>query len=192
MRFLNIAFDLDSTLIDFHTVFTHIVASTFGLACKRPEAWDLESAYGITDAQRKWALDLTYEKLHTVPIYDGVRDFLKLLWLATGDPISIISARPISSATVTHKLVDACVCRGIPYVLTLTGDNVGKLPHLRGFKYYAEDNSDVAWLLATQTDTKVFLVKQPYNKGLVHTNIRPIDGIKDLLKMPMNTFWEER
>ena len=192
MKFLNIAFDLDSTLVDFHALFTYIAASTFGLEHERPEEWDLRSAYGLTTAQRKEALDITYGYWPMMLAYDGVWDFLKLLWLATGDPISIVSARPISAADHTHKLVAEKVCKNVSYTLAFAEDNAGKTPYLRRYKYYVEDNADVAWQLATQTDTHVFLIDQPYNQWLQHNNITRIEGVKDLLDRPAQQFWEEK
>jgi hypothetical protein len=192
MRFLNIAFDLDNTLVNFGKAFNLSALSEFGLHDKIPNVYDYTISHGMTDEQRMVCLKDVYEHYGMLSVYDGVRDLMKLLWVGTGDPITIISARPTSSAVNTHKLVMERICKSVPYTLVLTENSVEKIPYLRRFHYYVDDNIDMAWMLATQTDTKVFLVDQPYNRGLIHENIAPITGIKELLEMDINLFWEEK
>ena len=190
MKRLNIAFDLDNTLIDFSTLFNHVAKIFFNADCTDPSSYNYEISHGLTAEQRIQCLRGTYACTLETPILPGAKEFLTRLWRKSRSPITIITARPIEVATETHKLIQAKLCYNIPYTLAFSGTS-NKFSFLHGYKYYVEDHPDIAWTLATQTKMRVFLIDQPYNRSVEHGHILHIPGIGDLLHYPISTFIEE-
>ena len=193
-RFINIAFDLDDTLVEFAAAFEKVAADQFGAHPTETDSYSLMDIYGLDILQVHLCLDVLYTQSCLQPCR-GARNLIVHLWHWTHDPISIITARPIESAQCTHDLIRRYLCR-TPYTLSLpSGDDKGamaKIPYILRFKYYVEDNPEVAWLLATQTNVKVFLIDKPYNKELNHGNITRIKDIRELLEMhPLEMFTTE-
>ncbi len=194
-RFINIAFDLDDTLVDFAAAFEKVVSDRFyGTKPCKSDLYSLEDIYKLPPMHINYCLDLLYAQRFLQPC-PGARNLISRLWHWTHDPLSIITARPIESAQDTHDLIRRYLCR-TPYTLSLpSGDDRGalaKIPYILRFKYYVEDNPEVAWLLATQTDVHVFLVDKPYNKELNHGNITRIKDMRELLERhPLEMFATE-
>lgn len=188
MNHLNIAFDLDNTLVNFSRIFDIMAESLFDAYCVDPSDYNYEKSHNLTPEQRAKCLEEAFKYPHLTPAYFGAPDLLKTLWINTGDPITVITARPIEVATETHKLVSKKLCPNIPYTLIFTEV---KAHYLSRFKYYVEDHPDSAWMFAAQMNMKVFLIDQPYNQDLEHTNIQRIKDPSELLKDPI-MFMEER
>ena len=185
-RFINIAFDLDDTLVDFFPAFTKVAQDQFNAVRRDSTSYSLMDIYGLSILQVHICLDILYKQSCLQPC-PGAQNLISRLWHWTHDPISIITARPIESAQSTHDLIRHRLCR-TPYTLSLPSGNdrgaLAKIPYILRFKYYVEDNPEIAWLLATQTNVKVFLIDKPYNKELNHRNITRIKDMRGLLEMP--------
>ncbi len=193
-RFINIAFDLDDTLVYFADAFAAVAADRFGAHPTETDSYSLMDIYGLDILQIHLCMDILYKTCFLQPC-PGAQNLISRLWHWTHDPLSIITARPIESVQDTHDLIRRYLCR-TPYTLSLpSGDDKGamaKIPYILKFKYYVEDNPEVAWLLATQTDVHVFLVDKPYNKELDHGNITRIKYVSQLLEMhPLEMFATE-
>ena len=193
-RFINIAFDLDDTLVDFASAFKTAALTRFKAKPAKTDSYSLMDIYGLDILQVHICLDILYKQSYLQPC-PGARNLISRLWHWTCDPISIITARPIESAQYTHDLIRRYLCR-TPYTLSLPSSHdkgaMAKIPYILRFKYYVEDNPEVAWLLATQSDVHVFLVDKPYNKELNHRNITRIKDMRELLEMhPLEMFATE-
>ena len=193
-RFINIAFDLDDTLVDFAPAFEAVAEDQFGAHPTETDTYSLMDIYGLDILQVHLCLDILYKKCLLQPC-PGARNLISRLWHWTHDPLSIITARPIESVQDTHDLIRRYLYR-TPYTLSLPSGNdrgaLAKIPYILRFKYYVEDNPEVAWLLATQTDVHVFLIDKPYNKELDHGNITRIKDVSQLLEMhPLEMFATE-
>ncbi len=105
MKFLNIAFDLDDTLVDFTAAFKASLLQHFGVAGEPGKIYTNFIDEVPTDVEHDYCFDDIYFNYAKMPVFPGVVDLLKLLWLATGDPITIVSARPITIATLSVYLL---------------------------------------------------------------------------------------
>jgi hypothetical protein len=189
MEFLNIAFDLDDTLIDFTEALHQSVFDIYGVNFRADNAdcWSLQTRYGLTQEQVDRALSHAYTQWITINTIPGARELLQALWDPIGDPITIISARPTDNIAQTHRMIQHKLCENMLYTLAQSGylRHLEKVPFIRRFKYYVDDNPHVAHVLALKTDVHVFLINKPYNQWVKHDNITRINSIADLLEYPI-------
>lgn len=181
MKLIDIAFDLDGVLVDIIEPLRFWLQKLY-----KAKIVNLDQYQFITDpileSYQLWkCINLCYKFYKKVPIYPGAIQLLKKLYfLSDGDPIRIITARPAkTSANFTYRFISEKLC-SFPYELILTSER-SKLPYLKRYTYFIEDNREIAIELA-DSDKKVFLIGRSYNRlRCNHENIIEIESIEELL-----------
>ena len=184
----NVAFDLDGTLIALTEVLFPILSAMVkkdvSKYYKNRKSFDLEiPEIGLTTKVIERGLKISYRLHNYVAVYEGVYDLFFELYERTGDPIRIITARPVWCAGHTHKLVRR-IMQDIPYILIFSKK---KEIYLKGFKYFVDDRRKMALDLAN----KGFIVFVPccnYNEGIDHPNVIYIDKFKELQEKYIHLF----
>jgi hypothetical protein len=133
---------------------------------------------------------LTYERWQDIPIFDGVKEFLReLYWRGDNDPIRIITARPSQlCANDTYKL---CERLGVPFELIMTGNpntmqpgqpDVDKFDYLHRYRFFVDDRRKTAIELS-ERGKFIYMPKTVYNKlDRKYEHIKEIDSVADLSK----------
>ena len=126
---------------------------------------------------------MDYEETAILP---GAEEFIHRMYELTGQPFLIVTARPISHATETHKLIKR-FAKKTPYVVAFA-DGCVKHRYLSGYKFFIEDRRRTAIDLVNMGKI-VFLINTVYNqpteemlsnKILMEEIIR-IDSLTDLI-----------
>ena len=181
---LNIAFDLDGTLVDVFTMLTNYMEMVTGKRVEEPKDYGLMSDYGCSEEIVQQAINKMHLNWKSCQPLPHAKELWKDLWAATHDPITIVTARSTHYATETYALVNHIFGTHIPYRISFAKGNMGKSPYLYDFRYFVEDNGSTAWSLAKAGIT-VFLLKTSYNKDMwnIHSDIQPIDSLKDIVDL---------
>lgn len=180
-KLIDIAFDLDGTLINIMDPVERLLFEKFGAKIVHPDGFQLHTEPFLEDEQIWECINEAYEFHDEIKIYPGATELLtKLYSLSDNDPIKIITARPPKrAANTTYKYVSERLC-DLPYELVIVSDN-DKLPYLHRYTYFVEDRRKTAIQLA-EAGKKVFFLKRKWNKlPKAYENICEIDAIKRLI-----------
>ena len=184
MQKLNIAFDLDEVLVDVMSHFKRI-AKIHGYDTKTPIRYGLaNNPQFSTPTMSKTTVDYiwsqVYEAYWMIKPYEAVPELLETLHKKSGDPIKIITNRPVYAASPTYYLMDT-FCK-VPYEIAFT-NGWSKLTYLNGIKFFVEDRRKIALELA-ENDKTVFMPKKSWNKlNVTHPEIHEISEITEILNL---------
>jgi hypothetical protein len=189
IKLLNIAFDLDSTLVDLMPMFEEIVFERYGDTIKKYRGFIIETEKNLPWSKLLPCFHETYRRWEEVIIYPGVEQFLQELYCYTShDPIRIITARPAYiAANDTYRL---CERFGVPFELIMTGNpetmtpgqpECNKFNYLNRYRFFVDDRRKTAIDLSKR-GKYVYMPKQTYNdlNGVEYPGLEPIDSVADL------------
>ena len=181
MHKIKIAFDLDGVLVDMIHVFNICLQETYKISVPETyDQFDISKTLPLTKKQIWEIFYKAYPKVYLFPIYPGAKKLLAKLHEATGEPITILTARPYQFAPDTYQLAQR-ICKKIPFTLILKHKRCHKSCHLAGFEYYIEDRRKTALELVGM-GFKMFLVDKCYNQiPFQVANLAQIDLIADLI-----------
>ena len=184
MKKIDIAFDLDSVLVDPMPVFRKVIYRRYGSKIISHTRWHIELEPEITFDQFLDSFQETYELYKEIPILKGARRMLNRLHrLAPDDPIKIVTARRIDTAVVTYKLIRERIFDG-PFDLSFApGEDKSK--YLCHHHYFVEDRRKNALSLA-EKGIIVYMPDCPWNQSagnrlIDHPKINRIKGVYELL-----------
>ena len=160
---LNIAFDLDGTLVRLMPVVERVIFKKYGAMVKPNERFHLETVPRLTNRQFALAFDEAYWQILDIKPVAFAQAFLRKLCGLTGEPITIVTARPVSAATPTLELIRHWF--DVPVFLAMVGSHKDKLTYLSNFDYFVEDRRATARLLADAGKTVIVPIC-PYNAGM--------------------------
>jgi len=186
----NIAFDLDSTLVDLTTVFNTVLDEMFpGHRKLNVDSFQIHTEPALTNKEIWWVFYEVFPRVKDLKPFPGAIETLEKLYQYTGDPISIITARPMNFATETYRLVHR-IMGSIPYSLHITQDSREKIKYLHGIDYFVDDRRRTAIELA-ENGKHVYLVDRPWNQELPDlspkvfhsiTRIAEVEALKPIIE----------
>lgn len=181
---LNIAFDLDCTLVDMIAQVRRYLEND-GYALKDICRYDMTSAIEpqMTEEQLWQYFKKCYERHDETPVCEGVVELLEMLYAKSQKPILIVTQRPSWAASQSYALVERFL--NVPFVICFADKRFGKIAYLNDIDYFVEDRKKTAKELAAH-GKKVFMIRQSWNNMPANQNIIKIDGIGDLIQ------WSER
>lgn len=192
MIVLDIAFDLDGTLIHLMPVFEEILWDLYKAVVPRKRSFKIYTEPDLPYDTIKECFDLAFEQYEKIEIHSGVKQLFEKLYDLTEkkDPIRIITARPISSAVHTYKLVNR-ICDNVDSEVIIVEDSDNKIKHLNRYSYFVDDRRKTSLHLASFGKT-VFMPVKHYNTPLPkkHEGIIMIDSITSLYPIA-DTFIKE-
>jgi hypothetical protein len=109
-------------------------------------------------------------------------NFITKLYESIQEPITFISARPLSLKDITEEWFDAHFGETIQYNVICCDHGKNKEEHLDGFKYFVEDDPTHADSICKKVD-KLFILDRPWNLGTdigYNKSIERIDRVSDL------------
>lgn len=173
---MNIAFDLDDVLIDLCGAFIPTINRVMGgekIIYNEVKEYNLEKC-GATKEALNYAARSVYKFWRTeTPPYPEADEVLRNIFIQTGRPIRIVTARPNYCAAET---LDMCneYFKHIPLEVIFV-NGYGKSIFLKDFDTFVEDRRKTALELA-DLGKHVYLVDKPYNQ----CEHKGITRIKDL------------
>lgn len=203
-KLLNVAFDLDGTLIDLMTAFERILWERY--QCKIPHHRNYKI---VTEPDLSWdkiekVFCEAFSCIEEIQLKPGAYEILKELYSRSDhDPIRIITARPYwIAANDTYDLVDK-ICQDIPYEIVIvatkgitmgTGPDAEKHIYLNRYKYYVDDRRKTCIDLSTNHNKICFMPTTSYNTlpiGQRFDGIIPIANIGELKHHIEDSFYTE-
>ena len=188
MKKIDIAFDIDSVLVDPMPVFRKVIKERYNGKIIRHDHWHIYTEPELTLDQFLDSFQEVYERYDEMPIFKGARSLLKKLSEACpDDPLCFITARRLETAVVTHKLINERLAPNALYTLSFARE-YPKIKYMRHHHYMIEDRAKNALSLA-QNGISVFMPDQPWNQKYNHPelkdqpNINRIKGVHELLFM---------
>lgn len=184
MKKIDIAFDLDSVLVDPMPVFKDVIYRRYGAKVVSLDHWHIKMEPDISFDQFIDSFQETYELYNLMPIMKGARRMLNRLHkLAPDDPIKIVTARRYNTAVVSLKLIKDRIFDG-PFDLSFApGEDKSK--YLCHHHYFVEDRRKNALSLA-ENGIIVYMPDCPWNQDrpgykIDHPKIKRIKGVYQLL-----------
>jgi hypothetical protein len=177
---IDIAFDLDSVLVDPMPVFRKVIKERYNAKIVRHDSWHIYTDPDLTLDEFLDTFREVYERWREMPILKGVRRLLARLGrMAPNDPIRIVTARRLNNANVTYESVKHLIPKR-PFNLSLApGEDKSK--YLCHHHYFVEDRAKNALSLA-QNGIIVYMPDCPWNQHCKpHPNINRIKGVYELL-----------
>lgn len=156
---LNIDFDLDGVLVNYLDYLKSFLL-TRGIKHIPTKQWYFDTVPEIKPEKLNEYINEAMrgvDHIHPIP---GARHVLKYLFELTGDPITIITARPHSNIDVTQESIER-VAGGIPYLFSLVDSGKEKFKYVRK-KCYIDDRRSNCIELAKRGYT-VFMPETEYN-----------------------------
>ena len=180
MRLIDIAFDLDGTLIHLMPVFEDIIWKMYKAKLPRNREFKIFTKPELDYPTIKWCFGEAFRRYEEFEIVPGVRElFSKLYELSDGDPIKIITARPYSSAECTYRLVER-ICKDIcdwEVIIVKNGDN--KIKHLKRYGHFVDDRRKTCLHLSSYRKT-VWMPKKTYNQPMAGHLVNQIESFEYL------------
>lgn len=156
---LNIDFDLDGVLINYLDHLKSFLLAR-GIDHIPTGRWYFDTVPEITPEKlNEYISEAMRDVDHIHPI-TGARHVLRYLFDLTGDPITIITARPHSNIDVTQESIER-VAGGMPYLFSLVDSGKEKFKYIRK-KCYIDDRRSTCIELAKRGYT-VFMPETEYN-----------------------------
>ncbi|MBI9082733.1 MAG: hypothetical protein JEZ11_03990 [Desulfobacterales bacterium] len=184
---INIAFDLDDTLVNMMSVFDDYLEAQHGR--RMPESYDQFDISGPAQLTKKeiWFLFYqVFDDINRFPIYPGAREVLTKLYEITGEPPCILTARPHRKASETYALVKRLM-KKTPFTLILQHPDMSKAGHLMamGYGHYVDDRRKNVLDIA-RAGIHAFMPERCYNQIPADVikasgNIGVIDGMTHFL-----------
>lgn len=180
LKKIDIAFDLDSVLVDPMPVFAKVIKRRYNGKIVKHDSWHIYTDPELTMAQFLDSFREVYHRYSEMPILKGARRLLNRLGtMAPDDPIRIITARRHENATDTYNLIKERLVHGAFDLSLAPGEDKSK--YLCHHHYFIEDRAKNALSLA-ENGIIVYLPDCPWNQHLKpHPNINRIKGIYELL-----------
>lgn len=182
MKLINIAFDLDGTLIDIIPTFKKVLWEKYKAKVPKYEGFKIKTNPHLEYDKIKECFLEAFKRIDDIKIFPEAQEFLhKLYKLADGnDPIRIVTARPLTSANDTYKICEK-ICKGIDFEVVIVEDSDNKIKYLNRYDYYVDDRRKTA-LHLTSFGKKVYMLKKEYNQPLPENhNVYQITSMKQLL-----------
>lgn len=166
MKLLDIAFDLDGTLIHLMPLFEKILWEEYKAKVPHIRKYRIVTKPEITYPEIKECFNKTFKRYNEVEIFPGVRElFSKLYELSDNDPIKIITARPYSSAEWTYRLVER-ICKDIcKWEVVIVKNSENKIKYLKRYKNYVDDRRKTCVQLSSHGKT-VWMPIKTYNQPM--------------------------
>lgn len=172
MRLIDIAFDLDGTLINLMPIFERIIWKNYKVKVVNNRKFNIVTEPKIEYDTIKWCFAEAFKRYEEIEIVPGVRElFSNLYELSDSDPIKIVTARPYNSAEWTYRLAER-ICKNIcewEVVIVKNSDN--KIKHLKRYKHFVDDRRKTVLHLSSHGKTVWMPIKnynQPMNSHLVN------------------------
>ncbi len=182
MKKINIAFDLDSVLVDPMPCFKKVIKKRYGAKIISHDTWHIviEPEISLDEFIASW--QEAYELWPEVKILPGARSLLRrLCTMAPDDPVKIITARRYEAANATYSLIkDRLMPKDGLFDLTVA-PRCDKSKYLYHHRYFVEDRVKNVISLV-KSDIHVFMTDWPWNQHCEpHPNVRRIVGVNELL-----------
>lgn len=175
---IKIAFDIDSTCVDFITPFAERIFHYTQKDISQCTRYNIVDEYSIPEDIMWESAHDVYRNYHDTPIYDGVPELMSMLSEAGQEPIRFVTSRPRKWAHYAYLLVER-FCK-VPFYICFSR-GYSKLDFLGGYSWFADDKRGIARELAA-AGINVFLVNQTYNQGCDGGRIFRIGGVGELVK----------
>ncbi len=184
MQKIQIAFDLDGTLIDIMIRVKELIFEIYKIELKENTRYKFEISNPELSKNQIWEIiRMVYQEVKTTPIYPGATELLTKLYEKTKEPPLIVTARPFDSANDTYAIVKR-IMKKAPFALILKHDKCHKADYLHGYQFYVEDRRKTAIELSDM-GFGVPLIRKNYNHipdvELKHPNIYYIEGVHELI-----------
>ena len=168
---INIAFDLDGTLVNIMEPFIHFAYDRFGVKVQPPKQYDLTVDIGLSRYQVDQIIDMVFEHWWLIPFYRNANIILQYLYKHTERPVTIITARNSDYEGVTRCLLDKF---DVEYDLIFAESSGDKFQKLGDISAYVEDRRKTAICLAGRGKT-IFLPDRPWNQDFWRPGIYRFD-----------------
>ena len=182
---IDIAFDIDSVLVDPMPVFRKVIKERYNGKIIKHDSWHIYTDPDLTLDEFLDCFQEVYERYEEMPILPGARRLLKHLSRACpDDPINFITARRLETAVVTHKLINERLAPNSLYTLSFARE-YDKTKYMHHHHYMIEDRAKNALSLA-QNDIVVYLPDQPWNQEYNHPELKDhpyINRIKGVIEL---------
>ncbi len=179
-------------------IYEEIVFEKYGEKVSQDRGYLIETESDLPWPKLEKCFYLLYKRWQEIPIYPGVKEFLRDLYSeGDNDPIRIITARPAHQcANNTYKL---CGRLGVPFELIMIGTpatmipgqpDIDKFDYLHRYTFFVDDRRKTAIELSKR-GKYVYMPKAEYNKlDHEYVFIKEIDSVTDLYEK-MNWFTVE-
>ncbi len=182
MRKIQIAFDLDGTLINIISRIEELILEIYGVTVCNNKQFKIETSTKLSKNEIWEIIEMVYQEVEVTPIYPGATELLTKLYEKTKEPPLILTARPFRAANDTYRVVQR-VTKGIPFALILKHNKSHKADYLHGYRFYVEDRRKTAFELSAM-GFGIPLIRRSYNHiPEIHKypNICYIEGIHELI-----------
>jgi len=156
-----IKFDLDGVLIDLHSMF-ELLMNRDGYEIVPNGKFQFETSPKLSNDEIWDYIKKAYLYTDVIPLQPFAKRLLREVYCYTTEPISILTARPLSAANHTYKVADRLM-DGIPYTIALIPNPADKVFHLAPNDVIIEDRRRTVLQLA-EIGIHSVLVDMPYNK----------------------------
>ena len=182
MKLIDIAFDLDGTLIHLMPVFERIIWEKYKAKVPSTRSFKIFTEPELDYETIMWCFGEAFKCIDEIEIIPGVRELFNILFKLADkkDPIKIITARPLSSANDTYKLCER-ICKNVDYELVIVETSDNKIKHLNRHNHYVDDRRKTCLHLASYNKT-LWMPKKHYNHPIESPeNLMVIDNIDVLI-----------
>jgi len=160
---LNINFDLDGVLVNYLDHLKTFLAKR-GIQHIPTGNWFFDTVPEISNEKLFEYINEAMRDVAQIFPMPGAHAVLRYLHDLTGDPITIVTNRPISNIDVTVRTIDY-VTGGVPYLFAMV-DSAKEKPRLIRTKCFIDDRRRTAIGLAKKGYT-VFMPKMEYNTPII-------------------------
>ena len=174
---INIEFDLDSTLVEIMKPFEKIIMRKHGIDVSGSTQYDLTKEFIISSFDVMAGFAEVYEMIEDIEFMPGAETLLHTLYAMTGDPVHIITSRPIEFAENTFLLMKRF---NVPFTISMLDYHYNKHDYIRK-EYFVEDRRRTAIDLA---DRGIYVIMpiHSYNQPCERrANIHPINSLEELM-----------
>jgi len=180
-----VAFDLDGVLVNWFFLVESALEYTYGVKFGENRSYDCWEDIGLLEEQVWEQIRECYGRWQEYEVEPYAEELLCKLYEKTGDPIRIVTARPVWSASDTYACVNNVVRGKVPHVLCFADGGYescgnGKLLYLKDYSWFVDDRLSTAEILA-EDGKYVFVPKRKYNEGSKNNRIVYIDNLKWLI-----------
>lgn len=192
MLFGNIAFDIDSTVIDSFPIFTDEIYKETGIKIKYEDHINYDFMTHIShkcDLTTLIHLIMQGEKRQDFKELNNAFSYLELIYKLTRKPILFITARNYETRQYTKQLIHNLM-NNIPYEIIYTNDKNFYIDELN-IEYFVDDRFKTCENM-NNIKGKVFCVNSPWNMGREFTNkkVIRINNLYDIVCYMRNKIWK--
>lgn len=157
---LNLEFDLDGILIDYHSVLEWHLANNYDTKMISTGKFHFGTDPEMSVVELEDAIYSAMDFTGKIKPHPGAHEVLKELYRITGEPIKIITARPKNKVVQTVASIDR-VLGDIPYLFAMVDSGMDKPKYVRS-KCFIDDRRRTAIDMASRGYT-VFMPEREYN-----------------------------